>query len=68
MRNVVLQTTEPASTRDFTEILAKTLDSNYTKEDLEQVAANSVQLNAEWIIKIMIRINEFEVVFHGILE
>ena len=46
MCNVVLQTTEPASTRDFTEILAKTLDSNYAKEDLEQVAANSVKLNA----------------------
>ena len=68
MSKVVIQTTEPASTRDYTEILAKTLDSNYTKEDLEQVAANSVQLNAEWIIKIMIRINEFEDFFDGTLE
>ena len=60
MRKMVMQTTEPASTRDYSEIMAKPLDSNYDKDDLEQFATNSVQLNAEQRIEIMIRINEFE--------
>ena len=34
MNEVVMQTAEPASTREATDIMAKILDSNYSKDDL----------------------------------
>ena len=45
MREVVMQTAEPASTREATERMVKTLDSTYTKSDLEQLV-NDIQLNS----------------------
>ena len=39
-----MQTAEPASTREATEILVKILDSNYAKEDLKQEDGNAAQL------------------------
>ena len=44
-----MQTVEPVSTREATERLVKIIDSTYVKDDLEQVAANATQLNAEEI-------------------
>ena len=45
MREVVMQTAEPASTREDTERMVKTLDSTYAKSDLEQLV-NDIQLNS----------------------
>ena len=45
MHVVGMQTAEPASTREATEILLKTLDSKYVKADLEQVADNATKMN-----------------------
>ena len=44
---VVMQTAEPVSTREATERLVKILDSIYANADLEHIAANATQLNAE---------------------
>ena len=44
---VVMQTSEPASTIEATEILLKILDSTYAKAGLKQVADNATQINAE---------------------
>ena len=46
IREVLMQTAEPASTQEATERMAKILDITYTKEYLEQVF-NARQLNAE---------------------
>ena len=40
-----MQTAEPASTREATEIMVKPLDSTYAKSDLEQLV-NYIQLNS----------------------
>ena len=47
MREVVIQVEEPVSTREATERLVRILDSTYVKADLEHVATNKTQLNAE---------------------
>ena len=44
MRKVVMQTEEPASTREATEQMVTILDSTYAKVDLEQIV-NASQLN-----------------------
>ena len=46
MRDVVIQTAEPASTREATEIIVKVIGSTYAKANLEQVV-NDSQLNSE---------------------
>ena len=47
MHEVVMQTSEPASTIEATEILLKILDSTYAKAGLKQVADNATQINSE---------------------
>ena len=47
MREVVMQTAEPAPTTEATDILIKILDSTYVKEGLKNVSNNATQLNAE---------------------
>ena len=47
MREVVMQNAEPDYTREATEILLQILDIIYENVDLEQVAYNSTQINAE---------------------
>ena len=47
IREVVMQTVEPASTLESTERMVKILDSIYAKADLEHVVANARQMNAE---------------------
>ena len=41
MCKVVIQTAQPASTREANERLVNILDSTYAKADLEQVANNA---------------------------
>ena len=45
MKEVVMHTVELYSTRETTERVAKILDSNYAKYDLDNVAAAAVQLD-----------------------
>ena len=47
MHEVVLQTAEPASIIEATEIMVKILNSNYSKSYLKKVANNATQPNAE---------------------
>ena len=47
MREVVMQNAEPDYTREAAEILLQILDIIYENVDLEQVAYNSTQINAE---------------------
>ena len=46
MREVLMQTVEPDSTREDTKKMVKILDSTYEKADLEQVVY-AIQMNAE---------------------
>ena len=54
MQEVVIQTAEPACTREDNEILVKIIDSTYVKADLKQVADNSTHLNVEKISQLQI--------------
>ena len=45
MCEVVMQTTEPVSTKDATKSLVETINITYAKEELEQVAPNATQMN-----------------------
>ena len=47
MREVAMQTEEPASTQEDTEQMVKIPDSNYVKADLDQVVAKTSHLDAE---------------------
>ena len=60
MREVVIQTEEPVSTRESTERMVRVLDSNYTRAEPEQVVANVTQLNAEERNKILGLLKDFE--------
>ena len=42
-----MQTAEPASTREATELMVKTLDSTYAEADLKKVTYNATQLDSE---------------------
>ena len=44
MRKLVMQTSEPVSTREATEMLVKILNSTYAKAELQQVAANTIHM------------------------
>ena len=46
MRKVVMQTAEPATTRESSEWMVKILVSTYSKADLEHVVPNASYLNA----------------------
>ena len=65
MREVVIQTEEPASTREATEILVKIINSNYVKADLENISKSTIHLNAEEITQLLRIIEKFEVLFDG---
>ena len=47
MREVIMQTEEPDSTREATEIFVKILDNTYEKSYLNQLAANTTRMNDE---------------------
>ena len=65
MRKVVIQTVEPASTREATEILVKIIDSYYAKEDLKQVSNNATHINAEEKTQLLRLIEDSEDLFDG---
>ena len=66
INEVVMQTAEPASTREATERMVKIPDSTYEKADLEQVV-NASQMNSEEITLLLILIEDFEELFDGTL-
>ena len=65
MRKVVMQTSEPVSTREATERLVKILDSTYAKDDLQQVAANTIHMISEDRTELPRLIQDFEYLFDG---
>ena len=67
INEVVMNTTEKNSTRESTHSLVELLRSNYAKEYLEQVAANTTHLNAEYITQLLILLEDFEDFFGGTL-
>ena len=62
-----MQTTETDSTREATGRLFKTINSNYLKEDLKQVADKATQLNSEERTQLLMLLEDFEVLFDGTL-
>ena len=58
MHKVSMNTEQPASTREATEILVKMLYITYAKADLKQVADNATQMNSEEITQLL-RIREY---------
>ena len=67
MREVVMQTAEPASTWEATEQMVKILNSTYAKADIEQVFSNTSHLNAEERTLLLSLIEDFEDLFDGTL-
>ena len=68
IREVVMHTSKPASTREYTKIMIKNICIIYAKSEFEQVAANAVQLNADEKINLMSLINDFGEFFMALLE
>ena len=62
-----MQTAEPASTIEATEILLKIIDSTYEKAYLKQVADNATQLDAEERTQLLRLSKYFGGVFCGTL-
>ena len=62
-----MQTAELDSTRDATERIVKIIDSTYVKDDLNQVANNATQLNAEERTLLLSLLEEFKDLFDGTL-
>ena len=67
MSKVVIHTEEPVSTREVTEGLVKILDITYAKTDLEQVAANTSQINYEEKTQLLRLLKKFQYLFGGTL-
>ena len=67
MRKVVMQTVEPASTREATGRMVKILNSTYEKSDLKQVSDDATQLDAEWRTLLLRLLEDFEEFFDGAL-
>ena len=65
MREVVMQTAEPASTIEATDRMVKILDSTYVnvKADLNQLSDNATQLNAEERTQLLSLLEDFEDLF-----
>ena len=67
MREVVIQTAEPYSTREATEILVNILDSTYTKTYLKQIANNATKMHSEEKTQLLILLKYSEDLFGGTL-
>ena len=61
--DVVIQTAEPDSIREYIEQVIKILDSAYANIDLYNVAESSVRMNSEQSEKLLGRLNKFEGLF-----
>ena len=62
-----MKNAEPSSTQEATEKMLKILDSTYTKADLNQVADNASQMNAEERTLLLSLLEDFEKCFGGTL-
>ena len=60
MREVLIQTAEPVSTREATERLVEIIGSIYVEADLEQLASNANQLNAEERAQLLRHLQDFD--------
>ena len=60
MREVVMQTAEPASTKEATERMLKILDSTYANSDLNLLADNPRHMNSEERIMLLSHLGDFE--------
>ena len=67
MCKVVMQTAEPASTREATERMVKIFDSIYAKADLKQVVNKASHMNSEERTLLLSLIEDFEKISHGTL-
>ena len=67
MCEVVIQTSEPVSTREATDILVKILYSTYSKEDLKQVTDNATHMNPEERTQLLRLLEDSEDLFDGTL-
>ena len=67
MCKVVMQTAETVPTREANERLMNSLGSTYAKADLQQVAANTIPLNAEERTLLLRLLQYFEDLFGGTL-
>ena len=66
MRKGVMNTAEPASSRQANQRFVKKLDSTYAKADLKQVSNNATQLSSEEITQLLRILDDFEYLFGGI--
>ena len=62
MREAVMQTADPVSTREATERMVKTINSTYENADLDQ-AVNNSHLNAEGRTLLLSLLEDFEDLF-----
>ena len=65
MRNLVMQTSEKASTREATDRMVKILDITYAEADLTQADNNATHMNAEERTLLLSLIEDFEDLFEG---
>ena len=68
MREVVMQTAEPASTIEATERMVKILTSTYAKAELKQIANNATQPNDKERTQLLSLLEDYEDLFDGTLE
>ena len=67
MREVVIHTAEPVSTREANERLVKILYSTYFRVDLKKVTDNATQINAEERTQLLSLLGDFKNLFDGAL-
>ena len=67
MRQIVMQTAEPDSTQEATEIMVKIIYITYVKADLNQVADNATHLNSKERTLLLSLIKDYEDLFDGTL-
>ena len=67
VKEVSMYTAKPSSTREATERMVKNININYSKTDLDQVAADATNMISEEINVLLGLINNFEGLFGGTL-
>ena len=60
MRKVIMHTAEPVSTRESTDRMVNIIYITYAKSYLEEVAANTTQINHEERTQLLVLLNYFE--------
>ena len=67
MHEMVMQTSEPFSTREATERLLRTIESVYEKAYLEHTPSNTTHLNTEEKTQLLRLLKDFKDLFDGTL-